>query len=242
MQLIGTFDLRSEPSATRQTRLYYLAEDLQPGQYFEIQTDDDPGIIMESVALQLRHKIIWEILSAAPGDWRIKVQHRDDAESLSLTDFLRQAQERLDRTLAKAMHACNEGRVELAPPFVREYDQGFRRFMHLESRFLPQQIPLPDDPRIRDAVSGILAEYPRLLEDFLAVEAAFEEDSLPEAWEVAPFFSLLSGALAKHEARKEKFLYPVWESMLNRPENAALKAQLVERCKEILAGAEDARQ
>lgn len=239
-EFLGRHDLRKEP-VKAQSSIYYLLEDLSPGQSLEILTRADPTISLESTALQLRHRMLWEIVSVSEEGWLIRVRHRDDVESLSLIDTLRQAQECNDRAFANAMHACNAGKVALAPPFVREYGVGYRRFHYLESKFLPDAIPLPEDPRIRAALAALRAEYPKLLEEWIAIEASFDEDVLPEAWEVTPFFALLSGSLAKHEARKENQLYPVWDSLLKRPENAGLEDQLLVRCKAVLAGEEDAR-
>lgn len=238
-EFLGRHDLRNEP-ANAQSRIYYLLEDLSPGQSLEILTREDPTISLESTALQLRHRMLWEILGVGEDGWLIQVRHRDDVENLSLIDTLRQAQERNDRAFASAMHACNAANVALAPPFVREYGIGYRRFHFLESKLLPETIPQPEDPRLRAVLDALRAEYPKLLEEWIAIEASFDEDVLPEAWEVTPFFALLSGSLAKHEARKETQLYPVWDSLLKRPENAGLEGQLLARSKAVLAGEEDA--
>ncbi len=79
----------------------------------------------------------------------------------------------------------------------------------------------------------MLREHEEILEQTALLESQFDE-GVDAGWEVAPYFALISGALAKHEGREETNLFPHWSRALRSLPDGG--TELLARAKAILAG------
>ncbi|MEW6613796.1 MAG: hemerythrin domain-containing protein [Pseudomonadota bacterium] len=236
MQAFHPFrDLRGQDPVAVRSQAFALARDLHPGQTAGLLVAEEPTLLMQSVNLQVRHRLHWEAEPMAAGGWRVELRHRDDVEPGTLMELLGRDHERLDRLFAEALHRVNANDVPTAAPLLGSYTLGLRRHVHVENLILAPAFEVPREP-----VTVMLEEHERIVEQ-LDILASFFEDGLPAAGEVAPFFALLSGSLAKHEAREEQNLFPLWDAALKRRHAEAEQAALLERVKGILAGSEDDR-
>jgi uncharacterized protein (DUF2249 family) len=207
-----TLDLRGLASHAR-TRAYYTLRELAPGQVCEVLLDQDPGMIMEAVGLQLRHGLHWQVESSGPPLWRVSVRRREDVEPADLVDLLMRDHLRMDRVFADALHKANAGDLAGAEAGFRVFMEGLRRHVRVENELIVPLLDLPRDPSGQDPTSVMLHEHDQILEQTALLERQFEE-GVDAAWEVAPFFALISGAMAKHEGREESNLFPHWSRAL----------------------------
>lgn len=236
-QFLGELDLRQETGSTVPTRAFYALKELGPGQSMELLTADDPTLIMDSITLQLRHKIAWE-LAARGGPWRVRVIYREDVEPLNLVDLLMRDHERLHKLFANAMHLCNAGKAPEAKPHLEQFGRGLRRHLYAEDLILSQAIALPRDPQDRDPVSMMIREHAGILNEVRVIESFFDDPQL-DASEVAPLFALLSGNLAKHENREEQHVFRIWQQILAKDDDLPAEHPLFKRAQAILSGRED---
>jgi len=227
-------DLRERGSVPAHTLAYSRLRDIGRGELREVVFVEEPTLIMESVSHQLRHEIHWEIVDAGPPVWRVQVRHRDDVPAKSLVDVLERDHLRLDRLFGDALHATNAGDLERAARRLQAFGTGLRRHLQVENEVLAPAFVGPRDAQGNDPTSIMLNEHTELLAQIEMLEAYFK-DGLPAAEDVAPLFALLSGQLAKHEAREELNLFPNWGIALrNAPPGA--EADVVKRVQGILAG------
>lgn len=224
-----TLDLRGLGSHAH-TRAYYTLKELGPAQVFDVLIDQPPEMLMESVSLQLRHGIHWQIDAAGPPLWRLSVRRREDVEPVDLVDLLTRDHLRIDRLFASALHKVNAGDLAGAEPDFRAYVSGLRRHLQIENELIVPLLDLPRHPSGQDPTSVMLREHEEILEQTALLEGFFNE-GVEAAWEVAPFFALISGALAKHEGREESNLFPHWSRALRALPDGG--AELLARAKEI---------
>ena len=218
------------------TRAYYTLRELRAGQCFEVRLDQEPQMLMDAVSLQLRHGIHWETVESGPPVWRLNVQRREDVAPVDLIDLLERDHLRIDRLFASALHKVNAGDLEGAAPDFRAYVEGLRRHVHVENELIVPLLDLPRSPGGQDPTSIMLREHDEILDQTVMLEHEFAE-GVDEAWAVAPFFALISGALAKHEGREEQNLFPHWSRALReRPDEAA---EMLERARRIISGEQD---
>lgn len=236
-QDLGELDLRREADSTVHTRAFYALKALGPGQSMTLLTTDDPTLIMESVTLQLRHKIAWE-LTARGGPWRVRVIYREDVAPLNLVDLLMRDHERLHKLFANAMHLCNAGKAPEAKPHLEQFGHGLRRHLYVEDLILSRAFDLPRDPQGRDPVSMMIREHAGILNEVRVIESFFDDPQL-DASDVAPLFALLSGNLAKHENREEQHVFRIWQQLLDKEGLAPAEHPLFKRAQAVLAGKED---
>ncbi len=214
------------------TRAYYTLRELQPGQVFEVWLDQDPGLLMDAVGLQLRHGIHWEPVVPGPPLWKLRVRPREDVDPTDLVDLLTRDHLRIDRLFASALHRVNAGDLEGAAPDFHAYVEGLRHHIQVENELIVPLLDLPRRPDGQDPTSVMLREHDEILEQTTMLEHEFAE-GVDQAWAVAPFFALISGALAKHEGREEQNLFPRWSRALRtRPDQGT---ELLARARDILA-------
>jgi uncharacterized protein (DUF2249 family) len=223
-------DLRREPQAQVQTAAFYAVRDLAPGESVELVTRDDPGLMMESLNLQLRGVLAWET-SREGGDWRTAVRLRAETPPRDALDALARDHRRLDALLATALRRVNAGSFAGAEPLVAEFARGIRRHIQVEDQRFAPGLPAVVSPDGTDHVAIMLREHRDILAQLAEVEAALDPGS-PDAWQVEPFLAILSGTLAKHEHREEANVFPRWQ--------AALDALGTERSRALLAEVADA--
>jgi uncharacterized protein (DUF2249 family) len=214
------------------TRAFYTLRELRSGQVFEVWLDQDPALLMEAVGHQLRHAIHWQSVAQGPPLWRLAVRRREDVAPVDLVDLLERDHLRIDRLFASALHKVNAGDVEGAEPDFRAYGEGLRRHVHVENELIVPLLDLPRSPGGQDPTSIMLREHDQILEQTAMLEHEFSE-GVDAAWAVAPFFALISGALAKHEGREEQNLFPHWSRTLRERPDAA--AELFEQARSTLA-------
>ncbi len=235
-------DLRERGAASAHSYAFYRLRELRPGQVAELLSAEEPRLLMEGVSLGLRHRIRWTVSEGGPPLWRVSVVPREDVEADTLTDLLQRDHERVDRAFAEALAKINAGDVAGAGAQLSVFARGLRRHIHAENEVLAPAFVAPRSALEDDPLSIMLREHEEILQQVALLEACFAQ-GLPAAAEVAPFFAMLSGQLAKHEGREEQNLFPRWARALAHAAEAhpAAERQLVARVKAVLEGAEDVR-
>ena len=131
-----SLDLRDATTTPAHTRAFYHLRELTPGDSTELWFGEPPDLVMEAVALQLRHNIVWRTEQTAPQTWRVTVQPRDDTHPRTLVDLLQRDHLRLDRLFLGARQALAAGQVALAGERLALTAQGLRRHIHGENEIL----------------------------------------------------------------------------------------------------------
>lgn len=225
-------DLSADLGKPVHTYAYYELREMRPGQTYELLIAEEPSMLMQSLKLQLRHGIHWEQTQAGPPLWTVQVKRREDVAAVDLVDLLSRDHLRLDGLFAQALHLINAGDVQNATAPFMAYAQGLRAHLNLENTVLVPAFDLPRRALGDDPISIMLREHDQILEQTVLIESYFE-DGLEDANEVAAFFALISGALAKHESREETVVFPLWLRQLHN--DAALEKELFEKAKRALA-------
>ena len=208
-------DLRSEGDSRLALAALGALRELRPGGELRLITREDPTLLLDSLNLQLRDALRWE-LGPRGAHWEESVRLAEDAEPRDVLDTLRRDHRRLDGLLAKALRRLNVGDVPGARPLLDVFAAGLRRHARAENELLaPALGPRP----AVEPLEIMLREHDELLVQLDAVERCFTEAPAgqpPEAWEIEPFVAILSGTLAKHEYREESQLFPLWAAGLLR--------------------------
>lgn len=206
-------DLRETGGLAPHSYAFYALRELRRGEAVRLLVPDEPRLLMESVALQLRQGIHWRLLEAGPPLWTVEVRRREDVEALDLIDLLTRDHLRIDRLLAEALHSANRGDAEAALAPFRQFAACLRRHLEAENEILAPRFDLPRSPRGDDPTSIMLREHDEIEQQVVMIEETVDE-GLADAGTLATFFALLSGQLAKHEGREENNLFPHWERLL----------------------------
>jgi hemerythrin-like domain-containing protein len=227
-------DLRDTAPSRVQTVAFHAVRDLSRGGAVILLTAEAPGLLMESLNLQLRGQLAWETRPAASG-FRTRVMLREETEPTDVIDLLTRDHQRLDELLAVALRRVNVGDMEEARRLFSAFAAGLRRHLEAEDALLARQLPQPTDPGGASHVEIMLREHAEIAGQLAEVETAFGGTETPEAWEVEPFIAILSGTIAKHEHREESNLFPHWRAALARAD-ARGQAELFGRVRALLAG------
>ncbi|MEW6314718.1 MAG: hemerythrin domain-containing protein [Pseudomonadota bacterium] len=225
--LESTVDLRGEAPELVQTAAFYAVKEVAAGETIVLLTAQEPGLMMQSLDLQLRHGLSWLIERQGEAQWRVEVRRREETAPQDVFDLLMREHKAIDELFARALHLINAGEVAQAAPLLAEFGRRLRRHVEVENNLLAPRFAAPtatmatgDDP-----LSIMLREHGEILAQLALIEACFAE-GLPQAQETAPFFAILSGTLAKHEYREETLLFPLWQAALARAPEMA-RAQLL---------------
>ena len=231
-----TIDLRDEPRP--RMAAFATLQEKGTGQPLEFVFSEEPTLLMQAVALMLRHRIHWDLTDRSEGAFRVKVVDRDTVEPDSLTDLLSRDHERLDRLFAVALQHANRGEIAEAAPLIESCYQGLRRHIYCENEVLAPHFGIPGEGGPEsDPTHQMLHEHDNILGELNQIRELAALEELADASMIAALMGILSGGLAKHEGREEANLFPLWEAALRRnPE-----PELLERAKAILDGAEDDR-
>lgn len=232
-------DLRERGALPAHTYAFYQLRELRPGQAAEVVLDEAPELLMDTVSLNLRHRIHWEPVAAGPPLWRVRVAPREAVAAVTLTDLLQRDHERVDRLFAGILHKVNQGQLQAAGEDLRLFGTGLRRHIHAENDLLVPAFVAPRDPLGADPTSIMLREHEEILQQLGLIELGFEA-ARPDPGEIAPFCAMLSGQLAKHEGREEQNLFPLWARALRQARVENAERDLVARVQAILDGADDA--
>jgi Hemerythrin HHE cation binding domain len=226
-------DLRGTAPSRVQTAAFHAVRDLGRGSAVVLLTADAPGLLMESLNLQLRNLLAWETRSTASG-YRTRVLLREETEATDAIDLLTRDHQRLDELLAVALRRVNVGDMAEARRLFTEFAVGLRHHLEAEDALLARRLPQPADPGGVSHVEIMLREHAEIAGQLAEVETAFGGAEMPEAWEVEPFIAILSGTIAKHEHREESNLFPHWRAALLRAD-AREQAELLGRVRALLA-------
>ena len=228
-----TVDLSPLPPSQVQTAVYYEVRDLARGQARAFIFSVEPAMLLDSVNLQMRGRLRWEITALPPDRWRAMVRRVEDVPVADVMDALRRDHQRLDELFSRALHLSDAGRVAEAEPVVRAFVAALERHLGVESELLARAIRVPPDASGQDPTAVMLAQHDQILREARAIAATFTE-GVTEAAEVSPLFAILAGTLAKHEVREEASLFPHWGAAL-RGAPAAVQADLLRRVSAALA-------
>ena len=240
MEVSRVVDLRERGDQPARIAAYHQIRTLSEGAAMEVLVDEEPTLMMQMVSVQLRNRLHWEVVESGPPLWRVRVYHRSDRHDTSLMELLSHDHERLDRLFADALHRVNRDEVAEAARDLADFGEGLRRHVYAENLILAPSFVTRTDPAGQDPTSVMLREHDQILGEVALIEDCFR-DGLPNSAEVAPFFAMLSGGLAKHEGREEQNLFPLWDLALRQAADSGAQRQLIERVQAILAGEEDER-
>lgn len=202
-------DLRVHPSVSR-AELHQRLRELPPKASVELVLDENPAILLESLRILLRGRLVAEVLEEGPPEWRLRIGRRDEREPRSLAELLGGDHERLDRALAIAMAAANRGdREELAVVF-RDFAKGVRRHIHVEDEVLAPALNASAGA-MQDAIATMQHEHREILGQIELIDTTLGEGGSCD--EIAIYLGLLTGTLAKHEGREEERVFPAWDAL-----------------------------
>lgn len=204
-------DLCGEPASRVQGTAFYALKDLARGERVVLVLAQEPSLMMQSLDLQLRHKLAWDCVEA-DGRWRVEVRHRDDAPPRDVIELLARDHLCLDGLLVRALQQLNRGEAAAAAPLLREFAAALRRHMQAEDRLLAPELALAAAPAA--PLEAMLREHDEIRSQLEAVEECLDADA-PEAGEIGAYCAILSGTLAKHEQREESGLFALWRAALN---------------------------
>ena len=229
--LLRTVDLCSEPASRVQGTAFYALKDLARGERVVLVVPQEPSLMMQSLDLQLRHKLTWACVEA-DGRWRVEVRHRDDAAPREVIELLTRDHTRLDALFVRAMQSLNRNDAAGAAPLLRAFAAALRRHMQAEDEVLA---PVFAAAGASDSPLAImLREHGDIRGQLAVVEECLAADEL-QPGETGAFCAILSGTLAKHEHREEGNLFPLWRTQLARLP-AARQQELMERVGVVLRG------
>lgn len=225
-------DLTGEPASRLQSAAFYALKELAPGQSVVLVTAQEPTLMMQSLDLQLGHKLAWAI-TEADAHWRVVVRHRADAPARDVFDLLLRGHRHLDRLLARSQRLLNDGDVAAGGPLVLEFARLLTRHMYVEDEMLAPFFS--EGGGENEAAAVMQREHADILAQLELIEDCLHETAAG-AGEVSAFCAILSGTLAKHEHREENNLFPLWraawarksagerEEMMRRVEAALLES------------------
>ena len=227
-------DLCSEPASRVQGAAFYALKNLARGEVVVLVVPQEPALMMQSLDLQLRHKLAW-LSVEADGRWRVEVRHREDGAPRDVIELLARDHKRLDGLLVRALQSLDRNDVAAASSLLRAFAGALRRHMQAEDAVLVPVFSVSANAPVSDtAVAIMLREHNEIRGQLEVIEACFAADT-PQAGEAGVFCAILSGTLAKHEHREESNLFPLWRAQLARLP-AARRKELMARVNEALGG------
>ena len=157
-----------------------------------------------------------------------------DEPLTDVLDAIKRDHKRLDELFNKASYLIAANQTAEATPCVLAFAEGLRRHMQVERDILAKALTPTWNQYSNDPTSAMLREHEDILTQTLIIESIFENGT-PNTDEVSPLLATLAETLAKHEAREENNLFPLWEAAINM---AALekKSTLLQQAKNLLAG------
>lgn len=228
---LRTVDLCREPASRVQNAAFYALKDLARGERVLLVLAQEPSLMMQSLDLQLRHKLAWDCVEA-DGQWRVEVRHRDDAAPRDVIELLARDHRRLDALFVRALQLLNYSDATGAAPLLRAFAGALRRHMQCEDTVLAPAFAVAGDPG--SALVIMLREHGELRGQLAVIEECLATDP-PQPGEIDAFCAILSGTLAKHEHREENNLFPLWRGQWGRLP-AAQQAELMARVEGVLEG------
>lgn len=219
---LRTVDLCREPASRVQSAAFYALKDMARGERVLLVLAQEPALMMQSLDLQLRHKLAWNCVEA-DGQWRVEVRHREDAAPRDVIELLARDHQRLDALFVRALQLLNRGDVSGATPLLRAFAGALRRHMHSEDTVLAPAFGAAGDPDSPLVI--MLREHGELRGQLAVIEECLAADP-PQPGEIGAFCAILSGTLAKHEHREENNLFPLWRVALSRKGDAERESLL----------------
>lgn len=224
-----TIDLTGEPASRLQSAAFYALKELAPGQSVVLVTAQEPTLMMQSLDLQLGHKLAWAV-TEADAHWRVTVRHRADAPARDVFDVLLRGHRHLDRLLARSQRLLNDGDVAAAGPLVVEFTRLLTRHMYVEDEMLAPFFS--EGGGENEAAAVMQREHAEITSQLELIEDCLNETAAG-AGEVSAFCAILSGTLAKHEHREENNLFPLWRAAWAR-KSAGEREEMMRRVEAAL--------
>ncbi len=227
-------DLTDQSPSRVPGAVLHVLKALARGAAVELLTSVDPAQAMGVANLHLRDTLAWDTRTEGSGRWRTIVRHREDVAPSDAVDVLMRDHNRLDALFAHALQSVNAGRMTEAAADLRGFAEGLRRHVQVENDVLQPLFPGPTGAPEADSSVAMRREHEEILAHTALLEDFFAS-GLPRAEEVAAFFAILSGLLAKHEQREEIGLFPHWRAAIRRA-SPALGAHLLATVRAALEG------
>ena len=203
-------DLCAVAASRLQTAALQSVTGLRRGETVHLLLQEEPSLMLQSLNLQLRHNLSWQISAEETGEWRVLIRHREDVAPRDLMDILSRDHQRLDELFGLSLQLVNAGKISEAAPLVMEFAAGLKRHIQVENDILAPSFRIPDP----EPVAIMLHEHDDILAQTANIESLFAGGEPVQVWEVSPFLAILSGVMAKHEHREEQNLFPQWDIAL----------------------------
>ncbi|MDA8095468.1 MAG: hemerythrin domain-containing protein [Betaproteobacteria bacterium] len=237
---IRHIDLTNQLPARVPGAVLHALQALARGEAVEFLTAVDPAHAMAVANLQWRDMLAWETRTAGRGRWRTVVRRREDVAPSDAVDVLMRDHKRLDALFAHALQSVNEGRMRQTAADLQGFAEGLRRHIHVENDVLHPLFSRPQGSPEAESAVAMLREHEEILAQTALLEDFFAS-GLPRAQEVAAFFAILSGLLAKHEHREEIGLFPYWRAAISHAPTA-VGAHLLATAREAVEGRASAKE
>lgn len=202
-------DLTDSVPSRVQSAAFYAMKHLAAGETVVLITAQDPALMMQSIDLQLRNTLAWNVVVDGV-QWRTTVRYRGDIEPQDVLDLLTRDHHRLDGLLGRGLRLVNQGDRAVAAPVLLEFALALRRHIAFEDDELTPRLAAVVQA---DAVAVMRREHAEILGQLAVVEECLG-GSAPDTGELGIFAGMLSGTLAKHEYREEHNLFPQWRAAL----------------------------
>jgi uncharacterized protein (DUF2249 family)/hemerythrin-like domain-containing protein len=203
-----TVDLCDEPPARVQAAAFAALRDLAPGRTVVLLTAQEPALMLESLDLQLGHRLVWTVTDQG-GRWRVEVRHRADAAPRDVFDLLRREHVRLDHLLAQALRLLDRGEAAEARAVFARFARMIAAHVRVENDLLAPFFAGAGTAAA--AAAAMVREHASVMEQVALLESSLAPESA-DAAEASAFCALLAATLAKHEHREENELFPLWRA------------------------------
>ena len=225
----NSVDLCNIASSRLQIAALQSVTGLQRGETLHLLIGEEPSLLLQSLNLQLRQRLNWQISTIVPGQWQVLIRHREDVAPVDLMDILSRDHQRLDELFGVALQRVNADKVSAAIPLIMAFAAGLKRHVQVENEILAPGFRVAN----ADPLATMLHEHDDILLQMAIIESYCTAEVLVPAWELSPFLAILSGTMAKHENREEQNLFPHWDIALRKasPED---REALLARVRQVL--------
>ena len=213
-------DLTQTAASHLQTALFYEIKDLQRGQCASVLFAQDPAMVLQSLNLQLRNNLRWEINRNAAGNWQANIHRAEDVPPVDVLDALRRDHKQLDALFSQVIHLTDNNDLAQAAAVMRAFSSALRRHLLVEHDILAKAIRTPPNAMGQDPTAAMMTEHNEILRQVVVIESSYDESDA-SMQNISPLLAILAGYLSKHEQREELTLFPIWTSAIQHAPGTA---------------------
>jgi regulator of cell morphogenesis and NO signaling len=152
-----------------------------------------------------------------------KVVQTDTSAFNSISGYFSWDHERLDQLLSELLRVVERSDLKHAEKAFGHYERGMRRHFHIEEDVVAQLYAFDRTGSAKGPTSTLQSEHARILEHIDEMGQAIGAHDAP-AFRAA--YARLNALLPAHNAKEERVLYPLIDSLLGAVEAERLVARL----------------